>query len=64
LEKLIAEFRRCRVEPVRKELQNQLQVASDHTDAVELLRQLQNRTVSSDSGPLPVGGAGIGARRV
>jgi DNA primase len=59
LEKLLAEFRRRQVEPVKQELQNQLQAASDHTEAVELLRQLQHRTVSSESGPLPVGGAGF-----
>jgi DNA primase len=41
LDGILAEFRRQRAEPDRQELQNQLQVASDHTEAVELLRRLQ-----------------------
>ena len=39
----LAEFRKRRLEPEKLELQNQLQAASDHTEAVALLRQLQQR---------------------
>lgn len=58
LEGLLSEFRRCRAEPVKQQLQNQLHAASDHTEAVELLRQLQQRTVSLDPGTPDVAGAG------
>jgi DNA primase len=47
LEKVLAAFSQRRLKPKQQELQNQLQAASDHTEAVELLRQLQTRTVSS-----------------
>ncbi len=60
LPKLLAEFRNCQVASVKQELQNQLQAANDHREAVELLRQLQIRTVSSDPTPPPVGEAGSG----
>lgn len=50
LEELLAEFRRRRAEPEGLELRNQLQSASDHTEAVELLRRLQAQTVSVDPG--------------
>jgi DNA primase len=60
LEKLLAEFRNCQVASVKQELQNQLHAASDHREAVELLRQLQIRTVSSESAPPALGEAGLG----
>lgn len=53
--KLAAEFRRARVAPEKQELQNQLHAASDHKEAVELLRQLQIRTVCSEPDPSPTG---------
>jgi DNA primase len=37
-------FHERRAAPVKQELQNQLHAAGDHATAVELLRQLQNRT--------------------
>lgn len=43
LDMLLARFRERRLLPEKQELQNQLHAASDHTEAVELLRQLQNR---------------------
>jgi DNA primase len=58
LERLLTEFRRRRVMPHRQELRNQLQAARDHTEAVELLRRLQERTVGSEPGLPPVTGAG------
>jgi DNA primase len=42
LQQILAEFRKRRVEPEKQRIQNQLQSA-DHTEAVELLRQLQQR---------------------
>jgi DNA primase len=51
LRQLFDEFRRKRAVPHKQKLQNQLQAASDHTEAVELLRQLQERTVSSEPEP-------------
>jgi DNA primase len=47
LEKVLAAFSQRRLKPKQEELQNQLHAASDHTEAVELLRQLQIRTVGS-----------------
>jgi DNA primase len=44
VERLLGEFRKLRLESVKQELQHQLHAAKDHTEAVELLRQLQNRT--------------------
>jgi DNA primase len=44
LNQLHAEFRRHRRASANQELQTQLQAARDHTEAVELLRQLQNQT--------------------
>ena len=45
LEKILAGFRQRRAEPITQELQNQLQAASDHEQALELLRKrMQNRT--------------------
>jgi DNA primase len=51
---LLAEFRKRRTQAATQELQNQLHAASDHTEAVELLRRLQVRTASSE--PAPSGG--------
>jgi DNA primase len=39
---LLAEFRRRRLQPVKQELHSQLNAISDHAQAVELLRRLQN----------------------
>jgi DNA primase len=44
LRQLLDVFRRLRLESVKQELQHQLHAAKDHTEAVDLLRQLQNRT--------------------
>jgi DNA primase len=46
LRQLLAEFRRRRLQPVKQELQNQLNAASNHEEAVELLRRLQEHTAS------------------
>jgi DNA primase len=43
LEGILACFRERRAFPERQHLQNQLHAANDHTEAVELLRRLQNR---------------------
>ena len=48
LRDLLAEFRRRRAEPGRQEVHNQLHAANDHTEAVELLRRLQEQTVDVD----------------
>ena len=48
LRDLLAEFRRRRAEPGRQEVHNQLYAANDHTEAVELLRRLQEQTVDVD----------------
>jgi DNA primase len=58
LQRLLAEFRKRRLEPRRQELQNQLHAAPDHAAAVELLRQLQEQTVGSD----PAASDGAGTR--
>ena len=44
LRQLLAEFRRRRLQPVKQELQNQLNAVSDHAQAVDLLRRLQAET--------------------
>jgi DNA primase len=44
LRQLLDEFHRRRLLPEKRALQNQLQTVPDHATAVELLRQLQNRT--------------------
>jgi DNA primase len=59
LRDLLAEFRKRRTRADQQELQNQLHAANDHTEAVELLRQLQVRTVSSESGPPPLANPGF-----
>jgi DNA primase len=58
LRRLLAEFRKRRLEPHKQELQNQLHAAADHTEAVALLRQLQQHTVDVPPGPSDVAGAG------
>ncbi len=45
LNQLLARFRERRLRPVTQELHNQLHAASDHSAALELLRQLQNRNI-------------------
>ncbi len=45
LRQILAEFRKRRVEPEKQRIQNQLQSA-DHTEAVELFRQLQKTDFS------------------
>jgi DNA primase len=57
LERLLAFFREREVLNETQELQNQLHAVSDHDQAVALLRQLQQRTVSSGPGPALDGGA-------
>src|SRR5262245_21306211 len=47
LRDLLAEFRARRALPHKQELRNQLQAAGDDATALELLRQLQNRTGDS-----------------
>jgi DNA primase len=42
LKRIMEEFRRRQVKPVVQELHNQLQAVTDHLQAVELLRRLQN----------------------
>jgi len=54
LRELVAEFRKKRSVPEKEVLQNQLQAASDHTEAVELLRQLQQRTVGLEPDAVPL----------
>jgi hypothetical protein len=43
VKRLLAEFHRHRLKPEKQLLQNQLHATTDHTEAVELLRQLQDR---------------------
>ncbi len=50
LEKILAEFRRRRSLPQRQELHNQLHAVADHSQAVELLRRLQNHSADTDPG--------------
>jgi len=51
---LVSEFKKKRSASEKQELQNQLQAASDHTEAVELLKQLQQRTVGLEPDALPL----------
>jgi hypothetical protein len=51
LGELLAEFRRRHAEPAKQELHNQLYAANDHTEAVELLRRLQDQTVNARVAP-------------
>ncbi len=55
LNRLVAEFEKRRLEADKQRLQNRLHQARDHTEAVELLRQLQNRTGGLDPGPSVAG---------
>jgi DNA primase len=59
LQRLIREFRQRRLQGEKQELQSQLLAASDHTEAVELLRQLQVRTVCSEAVSPPVAESGF-----
>jgi DNA primase len=54
LRDILARFRERRERPHKQELQNRLHAANDHTEAVELLRRLQNRMTGPD-GPVPTG---------
>jgi DNA primase len=56
LRQILARFVERRTRPVRQELQNQLHAASDHSEALELLRQLQNRSVELGPDTSPVAG--------
>ncbi len=44
LRDLLRTFEERRARPAKQELQNQLQAAGDHEAALELLRQLTNRS--------------------
>jgi len=58
LQQLLAEFRKRREEPKRQEIQNQLHAACDHTEAVALLKRLQQHSV--DVHPGTADGTGTG----
>jgi DNA primase len=58
LQRLVAEFRRRRLLPVKEKLHNQLHAVSDHAQAVELLRRLQDHTATADPGRLSDAAAG------
>jgi DNA primase len=60
LRELLLEFRKRRMENDKVELQNQLHAACDHTEAVALLRQLQQQTASLEPA-LPAQGKNTGA---
>jgi DNA primase len=51
LHKLLVEFHQRRTQSQKQEIQNRLQSARDHTEAVDLLRRLQERTAGSDTAP-------------
>jgi DNA primase len=59
LARLLTHFQERRLRHAQQELQTQLQAASDHAQALELLRQLQNRKVDNQPGAPPNGDAGI-----
>jgi DNA primase len=50
LSELLAEFHKRRQLPETQELQNRLHAAHDHTEGVELLKRLQQRTVGLEPG--------------
>ena len=50
LDDILARFRQRRALPEKQELQNRLQAVSDHAQALELLRQLKNRTGDGEKG--------------
>jgi DNA primase len=54
LRDLLARFRERRARPAEQEIKNRLHAASDHQAALELLRQLQNRTVAGAGDPPPL----------
>ena len=58
LRELLAEFRRLREALAREEIQTRLQVASDHHQALDLLRRLQSGTNHHDPEPPAQGGSG------
>jgi DNA primase len=58
LRQLVERFRERRRRRATEELQTQLQAASDHAQALELLRQLQSRHVDFDPGAPPLAGTG------
>lgn len=58
LRQLMEEFRRRRLLPLKQELHNQLHAVSDHAQALELLRRVQNHTVLVNPGDSPDGDAG------
>lgn len=58
LDRLLAEFRQRRLLPEKQQIQDRLQSASDHTEAVELLRRLQQQTDDLQPGVSSVAGAG------
>jgi DNA primase len=53
LRQVLARFRERQQLPLKQELQNQLQAASDHATALELLRQLQTGQRPPAAGPRP-----------
>ena len=58
LRQLMEEFRRRRLLPLKQELHNQLHAVSDHAQALELLRRVQNHTALVNPGDSPDGDAG------
>ena len=54
LRDLLRTFEERRDRPAKQELQNRLQAPGDHAEALELLRQLTNRSNGVGDGPLPV----------
>jgi sugar phosphate isomerase/epimerase len=57
LRQLLEEFRRRRLLPLKQELENQLHAVSDHAQALELLRRLQNHAATTDPGSTTDGSA-------
>jgi DNA primase len=55
LARLLAHFQERKARRELQELQTQLQAASDHAQALELLRQLQNRQKDQSAGTPPTG---------
>lgn len=58
LGRLLTEFRQQRLLPEKRQIQDRLQSASDHTEAVELLRRLQQQTGDLEPGAQSVAGTG------
>jgi DNA primase len=58
LRQLLEEFRRRRLQPEKQELATRLSAASDHDQAVALLRQLQERTTGLNPDTSSVAGIG------